>query len=89
MQYDKNLDEGNAIYYIASYEKFESSEKLNIRKANYLVFDFEFKSPEYMHNYSCKIYRTIILGGSYELEDLPDIEEYLEDGTFKFYIPIK
>lgn len=36
-----------------------------------------------------RIYRTIIINGNYELEELPDIEEYLEDGTFKLYIPIK
>ena len=89
LEYDKNLDVGNARYYIAEKEEFKNSKVLNIRKSNYLVFEFEFKSPKYLHDYCCKIYRTLILSGNYELEELPDIEEYLEDGSFKFYIPIK
>ena len=89
LEYDKNLDFGNARYYIAEKEPFKNSKALNIRKSNYLVFDFEFKSPEYLHEYCSKIYRTLIISGKYELEELPDIEEYLEDGSFKLYIPIK
>ena len=89
LKYDKNLDEGNAVYFIAEKEKFNNSRNIIINKCNYLVFDFEFKSPEYLHEYCSKIYRTLIISGKYELADLPDIEEYLEDGSFKLYIPIK
>ena len=43
----------------------------------------------FLYEYCSKIYRTIIPNLKYELEDLPDIEEYLPNNRLKLYIPIK
>ena len=89
LEYDKMCKTQEAVYYIASKETFEGATSLKIPKSNYLTFDFEFISPEYFDQYCCKIYRTIIPSAGYELQDLPDIEEYLLDGRFRLYIPVK
>ena len=89
LQYDKTCTVNDAIYYIASKERFANSKPLNIKSSDYLVFEFKYINPEMLYNLICKIYRTIIPASGYELEDLPDIEEYLPDNNFKFYIPIK
>ena len=89
LEYDKNYDKGNAIYYIASKEKFEKSTKLKLKPSNYLVFECDYINSKFLYEYCNKIYRTIIPNSGYELEELPDIEEYLPDGKLKLYIPIK
>ena len=70
-------------------EKFENSQKLNLKTSNYLVFELDFINADYLYEYSSKIYRTIIPNSGYELEDLPDIEEYLPNKKLRLYIPIK
>lgn len=92
LYYDKYVDdeeEAEATYYIASKETFENAQKLHIRKSNYLVFEFEFTGASDLNKVCCKIYRTIILNSGYELEDLPDIEEYIQGNKIKLYIPVK
>ncbi len=89
LQYDKNSQFGDAIYYIASKEKFEKSKELKLRGANYLVFETEYTNSTRLDEFCRKIYRTVIITCNYELEDLPDIEEYLENDKMKLYIPIK
>ena len=89
VEYDKMCETQDAIYYIASKEPFDGATPLKIPKSDYLVFDFEFISPEDLDRYNCKVYRTIIPNAGYELEALPDIEEYQPDGSFRIYIPVK
>lgn len=89
LQYDKTCSINDAIYYIASKEKFENAKLLNIRASNYLVFEFIYSNAMMLYEIICKIYRTMLPDSGYELEDLPDIEEYLSDHKFKLYIPIK
>ncbi len=88
LEYDKTCSINEATYYIASTDKFENSKTLNLKPANYLVFDCEFIDANYMYEYIRKIYRTIIPDSGYELIDMPDIEEYLPDDKLKIYIPI-
>ncbi len=89
LMYDKTCSNDEATYYIASNVKFESSKEIHIKKANYLVFELEFKNADYLYEYSSKAYRTIIPDSGHELEDLPDVEEYLPNNNLKLYIPIK
>lgn len=89
LKYDKTCTENDATYYIASKEKFENSKPININKSNYLVFEFKYLNSTELDKFIRKIYRTIIPSSGYELQDLPDIEEYLPNNDFKLYIPIK
>ena len=88
-RYDKTCTVDEATYYIASMEEFENSQELNLKISNYLVFELDFINADYLYEYSSKIYRTIIPNSGYELEDLPDIEEYLPNKKLRLYIPIK
>ena len=89
LEYDKTCSVDNAIYYIASKEKFENAKELNLKSSNYLVFECDYINANLLYEYCSKIYRTIIPNLKYELEDLPDIEEYLENSKLRIYIPIK
>ena len=89
LEYDKTCKIDEATYYIASTEKFKNSKSLYLKSSNYLVFEYKFIDSNDMYEYIRKIYRTIIPDTGYELIDMPDIEEYLEDDKLKLYIPIK
>lgn len=89
LEYDKTCSIDEATYYIASTERFENSIELNLKPSNYLVLEFKYVDSTYLYEFCRKIYRTIIPNAGYELEDLPDIEEYLPNDKFKLYIPIK
>ena len=88
LEYDKTCKIDESTYYIASKEKFEGSTPLSLRKSNYFVYEFEFINSELLDKLNCKVYETI-LELRYDLEDLPDIEEYLPNNKVKMYIPIK
>lgn len=89
LEYDKTCSVDDAIYYIASKEKFENAEELNLKVSSYLVFECNYINANFLYEFCSKIYRTIIPNLEYELEDLPDIEEYLENNKLRLYIPIK
>ena len=89
LEYDKTCNIDKATYYIASKEKFENSIELNLKPSNYLVFECDFIDSSTLYEFCKKIYRTIIPNLEYELEDLPDIEEYLPNKKLRLYIPIK
>ncbi len=89
LEYDKTCGIDEAVYYIASKENFENAKKLILKTSNYLVFECDYKGSRFLYEYCSKIYRTLIPNLQYELEDLPDIEEYLENNKLKLYIPIK
>lgn len=89
LAYDKMCTIDEAIYYIASKEKFENAIELKLKPSNYLVFECDYIDSNSLYEFGKKIYRTIIPNSEYELEDLPDIEEYLPNNKLKLYIPIK
>jgi AraC family transcriptional regulator len=88
-EYDKECIIDEATYYIASKEKFDNSKLLELKRSNYLVFECEYINSSFLNEFCKKIYRIIIPSFGYELNDLPDIEEYLENKKLKLYIPIK
>jgi predicted transcriptional regulator YdeE len=63
--------------------------ELNTKPSNYLVFECDYINSTSLYEFCKKIYRTIIPNIECELEDLPDIEEYLPNNKLKLYIPIK
>lgn len=89
LEYNKTCSVDDAIYYIASKEKFKTSKELNLKSSNYLVFECDYINASSLHEYCSKIYRTIIPNLKYELGDLPDIEEYLDNNKLRLYIPVK
>ena len=89
LEYDKTCSIDKAIYYIASKEKFENSKPLTLRKCNYFVYECDYIDSVTLDKLNRKVYRTLLLEFKYELEDLPDIEEYLPNNRLKMYIPIK
>lgn len=89
LEYDKTCSTDEAIYYIASTEKFENATELDLKPSNYLIFEYDYINSTYLYEFCKKIYRTIIPSSGYELEDLPDIEVYLPNNKLKLYIPIK
>lgn len=89
LEYDKTCEINEATYYIATTEKFENAIELNLKPCNYLVFEYEYINSTSLYKFCKKIYRTVIPNIGCELEDLPDIEEYLLNNKLKLYIPIK
>lgn len=88
LEYNKNCDNENAIYYIAQKNEFKKSQLINLKSSDYLVFDYVFIDSNELNNFIKKIYKTIILNFRYELTEMPDIEEYSENNKMKIYIPI-
>lgn len=88
LEYDKTCNIDEATYYIASKEKFENSVGLDVRSCSYLVFEYNYINSTLLYEFIKKIYRNIIPNFGCELENLPDIEEYLPDGKINLYIPI-
>ena len=70
-------------------EYMENAIELNLKPSNYLVFECDYINSTSLYEFCKKIYRTIIPNIECELEDLPDIEEYLPNNKLKLYIPIK
>lgn len=85
LEYDKTCSIDEAIYYIASTETFKNAIELNLKPSNYLVFECDYINSTSLYEFCKKIYRTIIPNIECELEDLPDIEEYLDRFTIAWW----
>ena len=89
--YDENSD---VTYYIASKEEFEGSEKYSIKNKNFLVFELEIekditlKKAKDIGTFTHYIYANVIPGSGYNLDDVPDIEEYIDFKKVKIYIAV-
>lgn len=81
-------DEGKAIYYVASKEKLKNSHKIEIKNKNYLVFKLDSLIPKEISLFTKKIYRSFVGNFGYNIDNSPDIEEYIGDSTY-IHIPIK
>lgn len=79
--YDENSD---MTYYIASKEAFEGSQKNSIKNKKFLVFelkiekDITVKKAKDIGVFTHYIYANVIPGSGYNLDDVPDIEEYID-----------
>ena len=89
--YDENSD---VTYYIASKEEFEGSEKYSIKNKNFLVFELEIekeitvKKAKDIGVFTHYIYANVIPGSGYNLDDVPDIEEYIDFKKVRIYIAV-
>ncbi len=89
--YDESSD---VIYYIASKEEFEGSQKYSIKNKNFLVFDLEIekditvKKAKDIGAFTHYIYANVIPGSGYNLDDVPDIEEYIDFEKVRIYIAV-
>ena len=89
-EYDKNFYTSNseAIYYIGSTQKFPKSQKYSIQNKKFLVFQIDTIEGEKVNKFTKEIYTNVIPNLGYNLDTLPDIEEYINDKITKLYIPI-
>ena len=54
LEYDKTCNIDEAIYYIASTEKFENSIELNLRASNYLIFECDYVDSTFLYEFCQK-----------------------------------
>lgn len=89
-EYDKNFytSDSEATYYIGSTKKFPKSQKYSIQNKKFLVFQIDTIEGEKVNKFTKDIYANVIPNLGYNLDTLPDIEEYINDEITKLYIPI-
>ncbi len=89
VEYDKFLDGPQiATYHIASTYEFKESKKYFIENKTFLKFSLESRNAMDISNFTNMIYGCIIPYLGYNLDEFPDIEEYVGDITTNIYIPI-
>lgn len=77
-----------AIYYVCTTKDFEGSKMIEIRNKNYLVFKLNSQNSEEISEFTKKMYNLIIFDLKYNIDNSPDIEEYIGNDTY-IYIAIK
>lgn len=89
-EYNKNMQNPNekATYYIGVTFPFPKSKKYTIHNKKFLVFQLDTINGEKVNQFTKHIYTHIIPNLGYNLDDVPDIEEYVDDKITKLYIPI-
>jgi len=90
VEYKKEDDNPNAksIYSIGSKKPFKNSKKLVISNKKFLVFQINTINGNEITKFSKYIYTNIIPNLGYNLDNVPDIEEYIDFRITKLYIPI-
>lgn len=91
VEYNKNYynKQSEATYYIGSTKRFIGSKKYMIRGKKFLVFQIDSVQGKKVSQFTKEIYANIIPYLAYNLDNLPDIEEYIQDKITKIYIPIQ
>lgn len=91
VEYNKNFYDSKTevTYYIGSTKEFKNSKKYHINHKNFLVFQIDTIEGDKIHKFTKDIYEKVIPYIGYNLDEVPDIEEYIEDKITKIYIPIK
>ena len=89
VEYDKFTEVSKmATYHIACTHKFKESKVYNIENKTFLKFSIESRKATDISNFTNMIYACIIPYLGYNLDDVPDIEEYVGENTTNIYIPI-
>lgn len=89
VEYDKNIDNPkHLVYYIGSVSPFKGSQEYNITNKTFLMFSIDSREATDISNYTNMIYACVIPYLGYNLDQLPDIEEYVGERTTNIYIPI-
>jgi len=77
-----------ATYHIASTEKFKGSKSYNIENKTFLKFSIESRKATDISSFTNMIYACVIPYLGYNLDTIPDVEEYVGKATTNIYIPI-
>ncbi len=85
---EDNVPTDKAKYYIGCEKEFKGSKEYIIKNKDFLVFQINSIDGDIIHNFTLNVYANIIPNLGYNLDDAPDIEEYLENDITKLYIPI-
>lgn len=90
VEYNKNFCEGNskANYYIGSTQKFPKGKKFMIQNQKFLVFQIDTIEGGKVSQFTKYIYAKVIPNLGYNLDNVPDIEEYCNNKVTKLYVPI-
>ena len=89
VEYDKFTEVPKmATYHIASTHKFKGSKVYNIKNKTFLEFSIESRKATDISNFTNMIYACIIPYLGYNLDDVPDVEEYVGKITTNIYIPV-
>ncbi|MBE5820380.1 MAG: AraC family transcriptional regulator [Clostridiales bacterium] len=89
VEYDKNIDNPkHLVYHIGSACPFKGSKEYNITNKTFLMFSINSREAIDISNYTNMIYACVIPYLGYNLDQLPDIEEYVGETTTNIYIPI-
>lgn len=89
VEYDKLTENPKmATYYIASTCNFKGSKKYVIENKTFLKFSIESRKATDISSFTNMIYACIIPYLGYNLDTIPDIEEYEGELTTNIYIPI-
>ena len=85
--YDYN-ENSDVTYYIASTKKFEGSKKYSIKNKKFLVFEIDTIEGKAIGKFTHNLYENFIPYSGYNLDDVPDIEEYIDDEKTRIYIAV-
>lgn len=82
-------DNSDVTYHIASTKKFEGSTKYTINNKKFLIFEIDSIEGKAIGKFTHDIYVNFIPYSGYNLDNVPDIEEYIDNKRTKIYIAVK
>lgn len=85
--YNYNQD-SDVTYYIASTKKFKGSKLYSIKNKKFLVFEIDTIEAKAIGKFTHNLYENVIPYSGYNLDDVPDIEEYIDDKKTRIYIAV-
>ena len=85
--YDYN-ENSDVTYYIASIKKFKGSKKYIINNKKFLVFEIDTIDGKQIGKFTHNLYVNFIPYSGYNLDNVPDIEEYIDDKKTRIYIAV-
>lgn len=89
VEYDKFIDDSQmATYHIASTHNFKGSKPYTIENKTFLKFSVESRKATDIANFTNMVYACVIPYLGYNLDTIPDVEEYVGKITTNIYIPI-
>lgn len=90
VEYDKfpSKEMNEATYYIGNKKRFKGSKKYNITNKKFLCFTINSVEGDNVSKFTKYIYSNILPNLGYNLDNVPDIEEYIDWEKTKIYIPI-
>ena len=89
VEYDKFTKSPSTVtYHIASTCYFKGSKNYKIENKSFLKFTIKSRKASDINSFTTMIYACVIPYLEYNLDTIPDIEEYIGESTTNIYIPI-